>query len=108
MKKCLYKFDSMKNSSGSGLGIMAQSNRQRPLLNWNALSTREQEVMFLAAKGFANKAIARELNVTEGTVKIHLHRVYQKLGVKSRFALAALARHSPPLPSRRPNPFDAA
>ncbi|HTV26546.1 MAG TPA: helix-turn-helix transcriptional regulator [Xanthobacteraceae bacterium] len=59
-------------------------------LNYDALSAREREVMLLAARGFANKTIARELDVSEGTVKLHLHRVYRKLGVKGRFALAAL------------------
>ena len=42
--------------------------------------------------GLSNKAIARQLDVAEGTVKLHLHRVYQKLGIKSRFALAVLAK----------------
>ena len=74
---------------------MAQTNRQHGSLNWDALSARERDVMLLAARGFANKEIARELKVTEGTVKIHLHRIYQKLGVKSRFALAVLARNLP-------------
>ena len=59
-------------------------------LNRDALTIREREVMLLAAKGFTNKAIARELNVTEGTVKLHLHRIYQKLSVRSRFALTAI------------------
>jgi two-component system nitrate/nitrite response regulator NarL len=65
------------------------------------LSTREREVTLLAAKGLANKQIARELNVAEGTVKLHLHKVYQKLGIKSRFALAVLAKRKVP-------PFNAA
>jgi DNA-binding NarL/FixJ family response regulator len=43
----------------------------------------------------ANKEIARELKMAEGTVKVHLHRIYQKLGIKSRFALAVLARKTP-------------
>jgi DNA-binding NarL/FixJ family response regulator len=74
-----------------------------------ALSPREREVMVLAAKGLANKAIARELNVAEGTIKLHLHRVYQKLGIKSRFALAVLARKlASKLTSSRGEPFDAA
>lgn len=60
--------------------------------NHGPLSPREREVVFLAIRGFANKAIAQQLDVTEGTVKIHLHRVYQKLGIKSRFALAVLAK----------------
>ena len=73
-----------------------------------ALSAREREVMLLAAKGLANKEIARELKVTEGTVKLHLHRVYLKLGVKSRFALAVLARKLRSEPSGRlGDPFDA-
>lgn len=56
---------------------------------YRALSPREHEVMLLAAKGFTNKAIALEFNVAEGTIKLHLHRVYQELGIKSQFALAA-------------------
>jgi DNA-binding NarL/FixJ family response regulator len=88
---------------------MDQRARRRGSANYAALSPREREVMFYAAKGIANKAIARELNVAEGTVKLHLHRVYQKLGIKSRFALAALARNLPPLPSRKHrDPSDAA
>jgi len=98
----------MKIPLGFGPSTMVQTNRQRLSFNWNALSAREHEVMLLAVNGFANKTIARELNVAEGTVKLHLHRVYQKLGVKSRFALAALARHSPPVSSKRSDPFDAA
>ena len=44
----------------------------------------------LRAEGFTNRAIAHELKVTEGTIKLHLHNVYWKLGIKSRFALVAL------------------
>jgi len=58
-------------------------------LSRHALTIREREVMGLVAKGFTNKAIARELNLAEGTIKLHLHRIYQKLGVRSRLALAA-------------------
>ena len=42
------------------------------------------------AEGLGNKAIARELNVAEGTIKLHLNSIYRKLGIKCRFALAAL------------------
>ncbi len=65
-------------------------NRMRGSLNWATLSVREREVMRLAAKGLSNRAIAHELKVTEGTIKLHLHNIYRKLGVKSRFALVAL------------------
>jgi DNA-binding NarL/FixJ family response regulator len=53
-------------------------------------TVREREVMRLAAKGLTNRAIAHELNVTEGTIKLHLHNIYRKLAINSRFALAAL------------------
>jgi two-component system, NarL family, nitrate/nitrite response regulator NarL len=73
------------------------------------LSAREREVMLLAAKGLANKEIARELKVTEGTIKLHLHNIYRKLGIKSRFALAVLEGKMRSEPSGRlGDPSDAA
>ena len=88
---------------------MNRRDRQSGLLGYDVLSPRERQVMLLAVKGFANKQIARDLRVAEGTVKLHLHRVYQKLGIKSRFALAVLARQSQPKPIRRSDdPSDAA
>jgi two-component system, NarL family, nitrate/nitrite response regulator NarL len=53
-----------------------------------ALTSREEEVCRLAAKGCSNKAIARELEVSAGTIKIHLHNAFRKLGVGSRVMLA--------------------
>jgi two-component system, NarL family, nitrate/nitrite response regulator NarL len=52
------------------------------------LSNRERQVMKLVARGFSNRKIADELDLVEGTVKIHLHHVYKKLGVPNRVALA--------------------
>jgi DNA-binding NarL/FixJ family response regulator len=75
-------------------------NKVRGSLNSDVLSVREREVTLLAAKGLANKVIARELNVAEGTVKLHLHRVYQKLGIKGRFALAVRVSNLPAKPRR--------
>ena len=56
----------------------------------NTLSQREWEVARLASIGVSNKGIASVLNVAEGTVKVHLHRIMQKLGVKNRTVLAAI------------------
>jgi DNA-binding NarL/FixJ family response regulator len=89
----------MKKTATSGINEPDHRLRWNGALSFDALSAREREVMVFAAKGFANKEIARELKVAEGTVKIHLHRIYQKLGVKSRFALAVRARD---LPAARP------
>lgn len=55
------------------------------------LSAREREVVLLVAEGLPNKEIARRLNLSEGTVRIHVHNIYQKTGVGSRAALTALA-----------------
>ena len=56
-----------------------------------ALTTREVEVMRLVTSGLSNKQVARELALSEGTVKIHLHNVYRKLNLGSRTALTAYA-----------------
>jgi two-component system nitrate/nitrite response regulator NarL len=54
------------------------------------LSVREREVVLLVAEGLPNKEIARRLNLSEGTVRIHVHNIYQKTGIGSRAALTAL------------------
>ena len=51
------------------------------------LTDREREIVSLVSKALPNKLIARHLNLTEGTVKIHLHNIFGKLNVKTRSAL---------------------
>ncbi len=80
----------MKEMLGLARNTMKQTHDSS---NWEVLSVREREVMLLAAKGLPNKEIARELKVTEGTIKLHLHSVYRKLGVKGRFALAVRVKN---------------
>jgi DNA-binding NarL/FixJ family response regulator len=48
------------------------------------LTERETEILRLLARGLANKEMARELGVTEQTVKTHVSRVLGKLGLQSR------------------------
>jgi DNA-binding NarL/FixJ family response regulator len=48
------------------------------------LTAREQEVVRLAARGMANKAIARQLGISPRTVEGHLNHVFEKLGANSR------------------------
>jgi RNA polymerase sigma factor (sigma-70 family) len=57
----------------------------------NALTAREREIVTLVAEGQSNKEIARQLGLTDGTVKIHLHNIYRKLEVSNRTSLTALA-----------------
>ena len=56
------------------------------------LSPREEEVLRLVVDGMANKQIARRLGITERTVKAHLTRVFQELGVADRTQAALWAR----------------
>lgn len=57
----------------------------------DALTTRERQIVLVLAEGLTNKEIARRLKLAEGTVKVHLHRIFQKLQVANRTALAILA-----------------
>ncbi|MFD4291708.1 response regulator [Rhodococcus sp. NPDC058505] len=56
------------------------------------LSSRETEILALVARGLSNRAIAKDLFVTEATVKSHLVHVFSKLEVDSRTAAVAVAR----------------
>jgi two-component system, NarL family, nitrate/nitrite response regulator NarL len=55
------------------------------------LTDRERQIMGLVSEGLSNKAIGRRLNITDGTIKVHLHNIFQKLQINNRTLLAALA-----------------
>lgn len=52
------------------------------------LTSRERSIVALVAQGLRNREVASELGMTEGSVKVYLHRVYEKLGVGNRTELA--------------------
>jgi two-component system, NarL family, nitrate/nitrite response regulator NarL len=56
-----------------------------------ALTDRERQIMRLVCEGLSNKEIGRRLSITDGTIKVHLHHIFQKLEIGNRTALAALA-----------------
>ncbi|MDQ1471142.1 MAG: two-component system, NarL family, nitrate/nitrite response regulator NarL [Bryobacterales bacterium] len=59
-----------------------------------SLSPRESQVMSLVSQGLCNKEIAYAMGITEGTTKVYLSRMFDKLGVSDRYALALLGlRH---------------
>ena len=52
-----------------------------------SLTARELEIVKMIAQGLRNKAIAERMSISEGTVKIHLHNIYEKLGLDGRLEL---------------------
>ena len=56
------------------------------------LTPRELEIVRMVAAGLRNKEIADSLSISEGTVKIHLHHIYEKLHLASRLELALYAQ----------------
>ena len=69
--------------------LTARAERDRP-----ELSDREREVLRCVAAGLPNKLIARELGISEKTVKTHLTRVFQQIGVTDRTQAALWAREN--------------
>lgn len=66
--------------------------RRSPQPDTGSLTLREQQVARLVADGWSNRAIARHLEICEGTVKKHITRVLTKSEVRSRTELAVLWR----------------
>ena len=67
--------------------VTARTTRAGPVI-----SEREREVMTLVADGLANREIGDRLGISEKTVKAHLTRVYQRLGISNRSQAVAYAR----------------
>lgn len=57
-----------------------------------ALTPREIEIVRMVAEGLRNKAIAERMSISEGTVKVHLHNIYEKLAVDGRLELTLVAQ----------------
>ena len=69
-------------------------SREQNAIAENALTSlteRERQIMQLVSEGLSNKEIGRRLNITDGTIKVHLHHIFQKLEISNRTVLAALA-----------------
>ncbi|NVO07576.1 MAG: response regulator [Rhodoferax sp.] len=56
-----------------------------------SLSAREREILGLIARGDSNKLIARELDIAETTVKVHVQHIFRKLNLSSRVQVAVFA-----------------
>jgi DNA-binding NarL/FixJ family response regulator len=61
------------------------------------LTNRHRQIATLVTRGLTNRAIAQKLDLTEGTVKVHLHAIYERLDIHSRTKLAiALLSYTEP------------
>jgi DNA-binding NarL/FixJ family response regulator len=69
--------------------ILALRERRRPAVD---LTDREREVLALVGQGLPNKLIARRLEISERTVKGHLTRIFERIGVTDRTQAALWAR----------------
>lgn len=58
--------------------------KREGIVLYETLSPQEMKVLQLMNQGFTNKDIATELNLTEGTIKVYSHHIYQKLQVRNR------------------------
>jgi two-component system nitrate/nitrite response regulator NarL len=58
---------------------------------FDELTPRESEILGLLAEGQSNKVIARNLGISDGTVKLHVKAILRKLGVHSRVEAAVIA-----------------
>jgi DNA-binding NarL/FixJ family response regulator len=70
--------------------LLADERASRRCARAGLLSPRQQQIMRLVHLGNTNKTIARALNISEGTVKIHLAAVFRLLGAANRAAAVAL------------------
>jgi two-component system nitrate/nitrite response regulator NarL len=70
---------------------VAQTMPREAACSADLLSPREREILLLIARGDSNKLIARELDIAETTVKIHVQHILRKLGLSSRVQAAVFA-----------------
>ncbi len=63
----------------------------RPAVPFAELTPREREILGCIADGSSNKMIARDLQITDGTVKLHVKAILRKLGLRSRVEAAVSA-----------------
>ena len=80
-----------KSLAGKALSSLL-SRRREGQRAAELLTQREVEIVRLVAAGLRNKEIGARLSITEGTVKIHLNRIYEKLDVQNRVELTNFAR----------------
>ena len=96
---CLRAFAAMKDTSPLTRVADPVQQPARPLMcssdatlpSLALLTGREREITRMVSEGLSNREVGQRLNISEGTIKVHLHHIYDKLAIGNRTALAALA-----------------
>lgn len=86
-------FNMVRNPSAAPAAPIAHAAAARNGVGLSLLSAREREILTLIAHGDSNKLIARQLDIAETTVKIHVQHILRKLKLSSRVQAAVHAVH---------------
>jgi DNA-binding NarL/FixJ family response regulator len=81
---------------------LPEASRRRPSKG-DALTVRENQITSLVRTGAANKQIAYQVHLTEGTVKEYLNRIFRKLELNNRTELAVWSLTHQPEPKGQPH-----
>lgn len=84
-------FECLRQVASGQLWIQKDVSNELLSLRQTKLTPRELQLMALMTQGLKNKEIAWQLKITEGTVKVYLSRLFQKVGARDRFDLALIA-----------------
>ena len=82
-----------KEAIGRTLEKLLRGEQSRQKVR-DLLTPREIEIVRMVASGLGNREVGEKLFISEGTVKTHLHSVYEKLGLKGRVQLANYAQEN--------------
>ena len=67
------------------------NNSSLLLRDLGSLTQRELQIVHFVCEGLSNKEIARQMRLSEGTIKFRLHLIYKKLAINNRTSLATFA-----------------
>jgi DNA-binding NarL/FixJ family response regulator len=79
-----------RDAAARDAGVTVRDGETRHAID--TLTPREVEIVRMVAQGLRNKIIGERLSISEGTVKVHLHNIYEKLGVNGRLELVLCAQ----------------
>jgi DNA-binding NarL/FixJ family response regulator len=90
-----YGAQSERNKDEAARPLSGDSNQTGPIVapacrSLDLLTEREHQVLEMVSHGWQNKMIAAKFNLSEHTVKVHIHNIIKKLGAQNRTAAAAI------------------